>query len=166
MRVIRRDVVLLRVSISDPLPGEKEKFDYLDIWRQRFSMNRLGVFEIGKATEQTVDHRSDEAAFEIGTRRRLLQRERRKNGQMDRRIGNRASKERIDDVIGLAEAEGQPHDQRFADLADDVVDDRFRIGKDFGHGARISSQRVRSRRSPGCRLRNAGSCGHSPIISS
>lgn len=135
--VVRRDVVLLRIGITEPFSGKEEKLDDLDVRRQGLGVERLGVVQIGIAAEQAIDDRPDKPLLKGGRWSRLFQRQCREDRQMDRWIGHRAPEQRIDDVIRLAQPERQPDDQPRPDVADNVVRDRFRIGKDFRH--RISA---------------------------
>ena len=137
--VIGGDVMLLRERHVQPLSRQKEKLDDLDIRRQRAGMQRLGIGQIGVAAEQPVDHRRDEPPLEQVRRFRLFQRQRGKECEVDRAVGAGAPIQRVDDVIGLAEPERQPDHETGSDLADDVIRDRVRVGKQFRHRPSVSA---------------------------
>ena len=121
--------MLLRKRHVQPLAGQKEKLDYLDIGRQRIGMQRLGIGEIGVAAEQALDHRRDKALLKQVLWPRFFQRQRGKDGQLDRAIGGGARVKRVDDVVRLAEPERQPDHQIGPDIADDVLRDRLGVGE-------------------------------------
>ena len=50
--------MLLRERHVQPLAGQEEELDHLDIRRQRAGMQRVGISEVGIAAEQPVDHRA------------------------------------------------------------------------------------------------------------
>ena len=82
-------------------------------------------------------------------RLRLFQRQRGEERQIDRAVGAGARIERVDDVVGLAEPERQADHQIGPDIADDVLGDRLRVGKQFRHrvsgpGAIGDSRRLES----------------------
>jgi hypothetical protein len=131
--VIRRDVVLLRLGDMQPSTGKKEELDHADVRWKLSGAQRRGIGEIGIAAEQPIDHRRDEARFQQIAGLRLLQRQRREEGQVDRTVGACTRVERVDDVVGLAEPERQSHHELPADIADDVIGDRFGIGENFRH---------------------------------
>ena len=141
MGVIRGDVVLLRIGIAEPFAREEEEFDDLDIRRQRLGMQRLGVIQIGVPPEQPVYDGSDKSPFEIGRWRRLLKRQRRENGQMDRAVIEGTPKQRIDDVIRFTETQWQTDHQLRSDRANDIVRDRLGVGEDSWH--RMSADPLR-----------------------
>src|SRR6516165_12048964 len=82
---------------------------------------RERVVELGKAGEHAVRDRLEEAPFEVALAARLLQGERGEDAKLDRGIGGRALKQRVGDVIGLAEAERHRQLDVFADAFDDRV---------------------------------------------
>ena len=129
MGIVGRNIVLLRIRHVQPLPGQKEKLDHLDIGRQRIGMQRLGIGEIGVAAEQAVDHRRDEALLKQGLWSRLFQRQRGKDRQLDRAIGGGACVERVDDVVGLAKPKRQSDHQIGPDIADNILRDRLGVGE-------------------------------------
>ena len=96
-------------------------------------MQCVGIGEIGIAAEQPVDDRRYEAPFQQVLRLRLFQRQRGKEGQVDRAVGGRARVERIDDVVGLAEPERQPDHQIGPDIADDILHNGIGVGEQFRH---------------------------------
>ena len=121
--------MLLRKRHVQPLSRQKEKLDHLDVGRQRIGMQRLGIGEIGVAAEQALDHRRDETLLKQVLWPRFFQRQRGKDGQLDRAIGGGARVERVDDVVRLAEPERQPDHQIGADIADDILSDRLGVGE-------------------------------------
>ena len=127
MGIVGGNIVLLRKRYVQPLSGQKEKLDHLDIGRQRIGMQRLGISEIGVAAEQALDHRRDEALLEQVLWPRFFQGQRGKNGQLDRAVGGGARIERVDDVVRLAEPERQADHQVGPDLADDMLGDRLGV---------------------------------------
>ena len=64
---------------------------------------------------------------------RLFQRQRGKERQVDRAVGGGARVERVDDVVGLAEPERQADHEVGSDIADDILRDRFGVGKQLWH---------------------------------
>jgi len=116
-----------------PASSEKEELDDIDIGRQPIFTQRLGVGQIGIPTEQTVDHRRDEPAFDQSLRLRLLQCQRRQQCQLDVRIGTGPRIESVDDVIGFAEAKRQPDHQIGSDVANNLLRERIGIGEEFRH---------------------------------
>ncbi len=133
MGIVRGNIVLLRKRHVQPLAGQKEKLDHPDIGRQRIGMQRLGIGEIGVTAEQALDHRRDEALLEQVLWPRFFQRQRGKNGQLDRTVGGRARVERVDDVVRLAEPKRQPDHQVGPDIADDILRDRLGVGEVLRH---------------------------------
>ena len=129
MGIVRGNIVLLRKRHVQPLSGQKEKLDHLDVGRQRIGMQRVGIGEIGVAAEQALDHRRDEALLEQGLWLGFFQRQRGKDGQLDRAIGGGARVQRVDDVVGLAERERQSDHQIGPDIADDILRDRLGVGE-------------------------------------
>ncbi|MCP1756534.1 hypothetical protein ABIF29_002312 [Bradyrhizobium elkanii] len=98
----------MREWLVQPLPGEEEEIDHLDVGRERAAMQCIGIGEIRIAAEQAIDHRSDEAPFEQALRLRLFQRQCGEQRQIDGAVGRCSRIQRVDDVVGLAEAEGSP----------------------------------------------------------
>ena len=125
--------MLLRKRHVQPFAGQKEKLDHLDVVRQFARMQRVGIRQVGIATKQAIDHRPDEALFEQDRRLRFFQRQRREQGELDRTVGGGACVQRVDDVVGLAEPERQADHEAGSDIADDILRDRFGIGKQFWH---------------------------------
>ena len=93
----------------------------------------MGINEIRISAEQPLDNGRNEASLEQVGRLGLFQRQRREEGEADGAIGDRARIKRIDDVIGLAEAERQADHEIGADIANDVLRDRLRAGKYLRH---------------------------------
>ena len=81
--------MLLRERHMQPLSGQEEELDHLDVRRQRARMQRARIGKIRIAAEQPVDHRTDEAPFEQIARPWFFQRQRGKQGQLDRAVGDR-----------------------------------------------------------------------------
>ena len=133
VRVVRRDIVLLRHGRTEPAPRQEEEFVDLDVRRQRLRMQRLGVGELRIAAEQPLDHRIDEAPFELARGPRLLQRQRREDFQLDRWISGCPGKQGVGDVVRLAEPERQAEHDGLADVGDDPVGNRLGAGKALGH---------------------------------
>src|SRR6266704_3440123 len=133
MGIIRGNIMLLRERHVQPPSRQKETLDHLQMWRQRTRMQRVGISEIGITSEQSLDHRRDEAPLKQIRRLRFFQRQRGKQGQADRAVGGGARVERVDDVIGLAEPERQPHHQVGPDIADDTLGNRLGVGEFFRH---------------------------------
>ena len=125
--------MLLRERHVQPFAGQKEELDHLDVGRQFAGMQRAGIRKVGIATKQPIDHRADEAPVEQARRPRFLQRQRRKQGELDRTVGGGARVQRIDDMVGLAEPEWQADHEAGSDIADDILRDRFGVGKQFWH---------------------------------
>ena len=105
-------------------------------------MQRVGISKIGVTAEQAVDHGRDEAVLDQVLWLRLLQRQRGKQRQADRAIGDRARIERIDDVVGLAEPKRQPHHQIGPDVADNVLCNGLGLGEKFRH--QVQARRIGS----------------------
>src|SRR6202035_5592963 len=87
MCIVRGNIVLLRKRHMQPPSGQKEKLDHPDIRRQRIGMQRLGIGEIGIAAEQAVNDRADETLLKQVLWLRFFQRQRGKDGQLDRAVG-------------------------------------------------------------------------------
>ncbi|MGY4215575.1 hypothetical protein ACVMFB_002074 [Bradyrhizobium sp. USDA 4522] len=96
-------------------------------------MQRIRVGEIWIAAKQAVDHRSDEAPFEQALRLRLFQRQRGEQREVDGAVGHCSRIQRVDDVVGLAEAERQPDHQFGSDVTNDVLRDRLGVGEEYRH---------------------------------
>ena len=79
--------MLLRKPHMQPPSRQKEEFDHLYIGRQRAGMERVGIGEIGIATEQPIDDRRNEAPLQQVRRPRFFQRQRGKQGQADGAVG-------------------------------------------------------------------------------
>ena len=133
MCIVRGNIVLLRKRHMQPPSGQKEKLDHPDIGRQRIGMQRLGIGEIGIAAEQAVDDWRDEALLKQVLWLRFFQRQRGKDGQLDRAVGGGPRVERVDDVVRLAEPKRQPDHQIAPDIADDLLRDRLGVGEQFRH---------------------------------
>ena len=133
MGIVRGDVMLLRERHVQPFAGQEEELDHLDVGRQFAGMQRAGIRQVGIATKQAIDHRADEAPFEQARGPRLFQRQRRKERQLDRTVGGGACVQRVDDMVGLAEPERQADHEVGADIADDILRDRFGVGKQLWH---------------------------------
>ena len=131
--IVCRNVMLLRERDMQPFSRQEEKLVHLDIGRQRTRMQRAGISEIGIATEQTVDHRRNEAPFQKIRRDRLFQRQRRKKCQIDTAIGGGARIERVNDVVGLAEPQWQADHQIGSDVTNNILGDRLGVGEYLRH---------------------------------
>ena len=144
MGIVGGNIMLLRERHVQPLSGQEEKLDHLDVRRQFTGMQRAGIGEVRIAAEQPVDHGADKAPFQQACRLWLFQRQRGKKRQVDRAVGGRAGIKRIDNVIGLAEPERQSDNEVGPDIADNVLRDRIWVGEEFGHQmrtrARLDSQ--------------------------
>ena len=146
MGIVRGDVVLLRVRHVQPFAGQEEELDHLDVGRQLAGMQRAGIGQVGISAEQAIDHRADEAPFEQARGPRLFQRQRRKQGELDRTVGGGAGVQRVDDMVGLAEPERQADHEVGSDIADDILRDRFGVGKQLWHYLRTRGIAVRANR--------------------
>jgi hypothetical protein len=136
------DVALLRGGDAEPRAGREEELVDLDVWRQPALALRDGIGELRIAGEEALRERRYEAPFEIALPARLLQGERGEDAQIDRRIGGRAIKQRVGDVIGLAQPERQRQHDILADAGDDRVDHALRICKRNRPHSRQLSPRV------------------------
>ena len=143
MGIVGRNIVLLRIRHVQPLSGQKEKLDHAHVGRQSASMQRVGISKIRVTAEQAVDHGRDEAVLDQVLWPWLLQRQRGKQRQADRTIGDRARIERIDDVVGLAEPKRQADHQIGPDIADDVLCDGLGLGEKFRHQVQARANRKR-----------------------
>ncbi len=150
MGVIGGNIVLLRDRHVHPAPGQEEELDDADVRRQLAVAQRLGIGEIGITAKEPVDHRCDEARLQQVAGFRLLQRQRREEGEFDGTVGCGARIERVDDVIGLAEPERQADHELVADVADDLLRNRIRIAEHHWHRETASQDRSvpESERSP------------------
>jgi len=119
-----------------PASGKEEELDDRDVGRQPARAERIGIGEIGITAEQAVDDRRDEATLDQALRFRLFQRQRREQCQLDVRIRNCACIERVDDMVGLAEAERQADHEVGADIADDVLREHIGVGEQLWHHPR------------------------------
>ena len=128
--------MLLRERHVQPLPGQEEEFDHLDVGRQFAGMQRRGICEVGIAAKQAIDHRADEAPFEQAGGPWFFQRQRREQCEFDRTIGGGARVQRVDDMVGLAKPERQADHEVGSDITDDVLRDRFGVGKQLWHQLR------------------------------
>ena len=133
--------MLLRERHVQPAPRQEEEFQHLDVGRQPPRAQRRDIGQIRIAAEQPLDHRGAKARFQKTPRLRLLQRQRREQGQADGRISRRPRIQRIDDVVGLAKPERQTHHEVLADITDDLVDDGLGGGKQLWHRGRHPGQR-------------------------
>jgi len=133
--VVGADVALLRGGDAEPRAGREEELVDLDVRRQRARVQRERVVELGIAGEHAVRDRLEKAPFEVALAARLLQGERGEDAQLDRGIGGRALKQRVGDVIGLAEAERHRQLDIFADAFDDRVGHTIRIFERDGRAA-------------------------------
>ena len=133
MGIVGRNILLLSVTIAEPLARQKEKLDDHDIRRQRFRVKCLGVFQVGVATEQPVDHRADKPSFKVRRWSRLFQRQGGEDREMDRAVADRTPIQGVNDMVGLAEAQRKAHDQPRTDVADNVICDGFRVREDSWH---------------------------------
>ena len=122
MGVVGRDVVLLLARRAEPASRHQEKLMDLDVARQRSLPQRRRIEKLGIARKETLGDRLKKAPFEIARRARNFKRQCRQDAQTDRRIVDGARRQRIGDVIGLAESERQ----RQHDLAADPRDNSFR----------------------------------------
>ncbi len=122
VRIVGGDVALLRDRNIQARAGEEEELVDLDIGRQITPAQRQRVGELGIAAEHPLGERPEEAPLEGALRPRLLQGECGEDAQPDRAVGGGTRIERVDHVVGLAEAERQAEH----DLAADAVDDRLR----------------------------------------
>ncbi len=125
--------MLLRERHVQPFSRQEEKLDHLDIGRQFAGMQRIGIGQIGIATEQAIDDRRDEAALQQIGGLWLFQRQRGKQRQIDAPIRDGTGIKRVDDVVGLAEPERQPDHQISSDVANDILRHRLGIGEMFRH---------------------------------
>ena len=160
MRIVRRNIVLLRVWRVEPLPGFKEEFVDLDVRRHPLVANGGGVIERRIAGEQPPRHRIEETVFEIAVGARRFERQRGENGQRYRAVGHRLGEQRIGDVIGLAEAKRQRQHDGLADFFDDCLGEPRRIvecpwrrpDRGMNH-CRVSQPGSGWKRGPYCRAR-------------
>ena len=142
MRIVRRDIMLLRIRRVEPLPGLEEEFIDLDVGRHLPGADRSRVVQRRVSGEQALGDGVKEAAFQLALGARGLQCQRRENGQVDRGVGRSPGIERIGDVIGLAEAERQGEHDRLADLLDNRVGNTHRIVKTLRPRTRMDHCRL------------------------
>ena len=127
LRIVGRDILLLRIRRVQPLAGLEEELVDFDVGRHFAGADRGGVIERRIPGEHTLRNRIEKAMLKLAFRVRWGQRERGEDGEPDRRIDRGLGVQRIDDVIGLAEAERQREHDRLADFLDDGVGDPRRI---------------------------------------
>jgi hypothetical protein len=125
-------MLLCRWNVQ-PAPGQEKKFDHLDVRRQLVRTQRVGIGKLGVASKQSFDNGCDETTFKQVRRPRFFKRERRKECEIDGTVGDRTRKERIGDMVGLAQAQRQADHQLGADVTDDILRDGLGIGKYFHH---------------------------------
>jgi len=152
--VVGADVALLRGGDAEPRAGLEEEFVDLDVRRQRARVQRERISELGIAGEDAVRDRLEETPFEVALAARLLQGERGEDAKLDRGIGGRARKQRVGDVIGLAEAERHRQLDILADARDDRVGRPIRIFERDGRAA--STRHVTPNPIIRCRPRASG----------
>ena len=133
MGIVRGDVMLLRERHMQPFAGQEEELDHLYVGWQFAGMQRAGVGQVGIAAKQAINHRADEAPFEQARGPRFFQRQRRKQGELDRTVGGGTRVQRVDDMVGLAKPERQADHEVGSDIADDILRERFGIGKQLWH---------------------------------
>src|SRR5262249_61401442 len=100
-----REDMRLVGSDTEPRPGLKEEFVDLDVAGERACMQRGGIGELGIAAKDAPGKRGDKTSLELIPAARLLQRQRGEDAQANRGVAGRARKQRVGDVIGLAQAE-------------------------------------------------------------
>src|SRR6202021_3478931 len=144
--------MLLREWPVQPPSPQKEKFDPPDIGWQRPCVQRIRIGKIRVAAEQSLDHGRDEATFKQVRRLRLFQRQSRKEGKVDAAIRAGSRVERVDDMVGFAESKWQPDHQIGSDVADDILRNRLRVGKQFRHEHSVWRATNRNSRSPPPRI--------------
>jgi hypothetical protein len=93
VRVVRAEVVLLEPGVVEPRTGLEKELDDLDVVGQAALLDQPQVLELGKAAEDALRQRIDQAPFEFAVPARLAQREGRDDGQADRTIGQCARDE-------------------------------------------------------------------------
>jgi hypothetical protein len=92
---------------TEQRPRLEEEFDDARIRWHGAGAHGLQVVELGVIPEDAVGERLDEAAFEIAAARRLAQRQRRDDGEVERRIAARTAEKLVRDEVRFADAERQ-----------------------------------------------------------
>src|SRR5688572_15583480 len=122
VRVVRAEIVLLKLLAAQPGAGLEEEFDDFDVVGQLALLDEPHVFQLGIAAEHTLGQRLDQASLEIAAPARLAQRQGRNDREPDRRVGERARDEGVDQPVRLADGDGQPQHHVLADAAQGCFD--------------------------------------------
>ena len=119
--IVGCNIVALRVSIAEPAAGLEEKFIHLDIGRHLARTLRLRIGKARISAHCPLEHGLEETTLEVRAKRRLLERERREDTQLDGPISTGTGEEGIDDMRRLAQAQWQAKDDMPVGASDDTV---------------------------------------------
>ena len=108
MGIVRGNIMLLRERHVQPPSGQKKELDHPDIGRKRVGAQRVGIGQIRIAAEQAVDHRFNKTPLQQVRRLRLFQRQRGKEGQIDRRSAVARAKSALTMWLALPSPSGSP----------------------------------------------------------
>ncbi len=113
MRVIGAQVVALRVYRTEERARRQEELDHAYVAGHGAVMYRARVVRLDVAAEHALDERTGEARLERCASPRLQQRQRGDDGEIDRRVAQRAPVKLVGERVGLADAERhRQHDAR------------------------------------------------------
>ncbi len=144
VRVVRRQIVRLRVRGIEKRPGLEEELDDARICRHRTGAHCLQVIEFRVVPEDTRCQRLDECLLEVARPSGFAQAECRENGEVERGIAPRAPEEFVRDEIGFADSERQCQHHAFAHAPQRFFHDLSDVIKHLRHDATLacSIQRV------------------------
>ena len=128
VRVVRAEIILLQLLAAQPRAGLEEEFDDFDVSGQPALLDQPDVFQLGISAEHALRQRLDQASLEIAAPARHAQRQGRDDREADRRVGERARDEGVDQPVRLADGDRQTQHHVFADAAQGCFDALFGTG--------------------------------------
>ena len=136
MGVVAADVVLLWHGLADLRAGLEEELPHRDVGRQLTALLGAGVLQILIGRHRARHHGVDECTTHTRCPRRI-ERECGENDQIEPGVARHPVVQRIDEAIGLAQAQWDAEHDLRADAVDDGVDGGGVVGCIQRHGRRL-----------------------------
>ena len=122
MRVVAADVVLLGAGVTEARARLHVELDNADIGRRATSLEIRQPAHGRIIAPDTLSDGRQHAGFQIAARRGRIQRQRRDDVQLDARILDGARVKRVEQRVGLADAQRRAQDNALAEAGDDRLD--------------------------------------------
>ena len=138
--VVAADEALLRGVVAEVVGRLDEELAQLDVGRQRLRAGGLHVGEVRVVAEHAGHQRREEVALQVAGAGGLFQRQRGQDAQRPRRVGRHAVVQRIDQRVGLADAQRQRQVDGAVHAGQQGVDGGVEVGQQQAHGASLADR--------------------------